>query len=81
MVKSFLAGLEVEWKESTRPRKRKISCVAAAVVIGFCEVLIGEEFFLASLKDMLKFWEETRLRNRKFHVGVTLQERLEGETR
>ena len=38
---------------------REISCLDAAVVIGFCGGLRGEELFMMSLKGMLKFWEET----------------------
>ena len=38
-------------------RRREIYFLGAAVVIGFCESLQGEEVFLASLKGMLKLWE------------------------
>ena len=31
-----------------------------AMVVGFCGGLQEEELFLASMKGMLKFWEETR---------------------
>ena len=38
-------------------RRRDISRLDAAVVIGFYGGLRGKEVFLASLKGMLKFWE------------------------
>ena len=40
-------------------RKREVSCLEAAVLIGFCVVLKGGEVFLASMKGMPKFWEDT----------------------
>ena len=40
-------------------RRREIYFLAAAVMIGFCRVLRGENFFLASMKVMLELWEDT----------------------
>ena len=45
----------------------------AEVVIGLCGGLRGEEVFFSSLKGMLKFWEETRLRKQQPYSMVTLQ--------
>ena len=73
MVRSILAWWEVEWKESTILRKRKISCLAAAVVIVFCGILRGGEVFLTSPKGILRFWEYNTPRNGKSHVMVNLQ--------
>ena len=42
--------------------KMEISCLAAAVVIGFCRGLRGEKVLLTSLKGTIKFWEENRLK-------------------
>ena len=46
VVKALLALWEEEWEGADPPRKRKISCMAAAVVIGFCGGLRGEEVLL-----------------------------------
>ena len=56
VMKALLAGCEVEWEGEEQLSKRRISCLAAAVVIGFCGDLRGEEVLLTSLKGMLKFW-------------------------
>ena len=58
----------------------EVSCLEAAVVIGFGGVLRVEEVFLASLEGMLKFWEETRLRRKQYHVMATLKGRFKVET-
>ena len=44
--------------------RREIYFLAVAVVIGFCGGLRGEELFLASLKGILRSWEEKR--NKKY---------------
>ena len=59
---------------------REISCLDAAVVIGFCGGLRGEELFMMSLKGMLKFWEDSRKNKHLSHVMVTLKGRFKGET-
>ena len=46
VVKALLVRWEVYWKGVHQLRKRRVSCVLAAVVIGFCGGLRGEEFFL-----------------------------------
>ena len=46
VVKALVVRWEVEWKGAHQIRKRSISCVSAAVVIGFCGGLRGEEVFL-----------------------------------
>ena len=51
-----------------------------AVVIGFGGVLRIEEVLLASLEGMLKLWEEKKLSRNQYHVVVTLEGRLKGET-
>ena len=61
-------------------RKRGISSLASAVVIGFCVVLRGEEFLLTSLKGILKFWEDTRLKREISHVMITSEEWFKEET-
>ena len=50
------------------------------MVILFCGKLRGEELFITSLRVMLKFWEETRLRNEEYHIMVTLKVMFKGET-
>ena len=59
MIKDFLVGWDTYWMREGLMRKGKISCLVAAVVIVFCGGFRVEEVFLASLKEMLKFWEET----------------------
>ena len=59
---------------------RKVSCLVASVMIGFRGGLRGEEFLLASLEGMLKFWEETRIMRNQYHIMVTLRGRFKGET-
>ena len=53
--------------------------MAAAVVIGLCRGLREEEVLLTYMKDILKNWEETRLRKEKSHVMVNLKGRFKGE--
>ena len=36
MVKDILVGWYIEWKREMKIRKMEITCLAAAVVIGFC---------------------------------------------
>ena len=81
MIKYFLEGWDTDWRRRVLTRKREISCLVDGVVICFCGGLIAEEFFLMSLKGMLKFWEEKR--NKKYlpHVMVKLKGRFKGETR
>ena len=50
-------GWEVEWGGVDQLRNRRISCVEAAVGIGFCGGIRGEEVLFASMKGILKFWE------------------------
>ena len=57
-----------------------MSCLVEAVVIGFGGVLRIEEVLLASLEGMLKLWEEKKLSRNQYHVVVTLEGRLKGET-
>ena len=52
----------------------------AAVVIGLCGGLRGEEVLLSSPKGVIKFWEETRLRKGQPHIMVNIQGRFKGET-
>ena len=59
-------------------RIREISCLDAAVVIGFCVGLWVEELFMASMKGMLKFWEETRNKKDHLHIMVKLKRRYKG---
>ena len=61
-------------------RRREISCLDVAVVIGLCGGLQGEEVFLKSLKGMLKFWEETRNKKDLSHIMVTFKGRFKVET-
>ena len=49
-------------------------------MIGFYIILRGEEVFITSLRLMLKFWEETRLRKEQYHIMVTLKIMFKGET-
>ena len=51
-----------------------------AVVIGFCGGLHVEEVFITSLKEMLKFWEETRIKKDFPYIMVTLEVRFKVET-
>ena len=55
MVKVLLEGWDTEWRRKVLMSRRDISCLAAAVVIGFHGGLNGEEVFLTSLRVMLKF--------------------------
>ena len=57
-----------------------ISCLAAAVVIGFCRGLWGEEVFLTSTKGILKLSGGEQAEERKSHVMVTLKGWFKGET-
>ena len=43
------------------------------MLIGLCRGLWGEEVLLTSMKEILKNWEEKRLKNEKSHVMVTLK--------
>ena len=54
--------------------------MTAAVVIGLCRGLRGEEVLLTSMREILKNWELTRLKKEKYHVMVTFKGRLKGET-
>ena len=73
VIKAPLARWEEEWEGEDPPKKIRISYVMAEVVIGLCGGLRGEEVFFSSLKGMLKFWEETRLRKQQPYSMVTLQ--------
>ena len=53
--------------------------MAVAVVIGLCRLLLGEEVLLTSMKEILKNWEQTRLKKEKSHVMVTLKGGFKGE--
>ena len=59
---------------------REISCLATAVVIGFCGGLRGKEVFMTSLKGMLKLWEETKSKKYCPHAMVTLKGGFKRET-
>ena len=48
----------------------------AAVLIGFCGGLRGEEILLKSLTVILEFLEETRIQPNMGHVMATLQGKL-----
>ena len=48
--------------------------------IGFCAGLRGEECFLASLKGMLKLWEEIRTKKYLSHIMVKIKGWFKGET-
>ena len=80
MVKCLLGGWYTWWKRGVIIWIRNISCLASAVMIGFYIILRGEELFITSLRVMLKFWEETRLRNEEYHIMVTLKVMFKGET-
>ena len=54
--------------------------MAAAALIGLCRGLRGEEIFLTSMKEILKNWEETRLKKEISHVMVTMKGQFKGET-
>ena len=54
--------------------------MTAAVVIGLCRGLLGEEVLLTSMKEIQKKWEQTRLKKDKSHVMVTLKGGFKGET-
>ena len=54
--------------------------MAAAVLIGLCRGLWGEEVFLISMKEILKNWEETRLKKEISHVVLTMKGQFKGET-
>ena len=54
-------------------RRREISCLDDAVVIGFCVVLRGEEVFLTYLNGMIKFREEKRNKKDFPRVMMTLK--------
>ena len=54
--------------------------MTAAVLIGLCRGLRGEEVFLISMKEILKNWEETRLKKEISHVMVTSKGWFKGET-
>ena len=60
-------------------RKMEISCSVEVVVIGLCKGLWGEEFSLLSLKGMLNFWKDSRLKRERSHVMVTFKGRFKGE--
>ena len=57
IVKALLGVWNAEYRREGLRRRRGISRLAAAVVIGFCGGLKVEEFFLALLKGMLYLWE------------------------
>ena len=59
-------------------RISKISCLSADVVIGFGGSFCGDEFFLMSLKVMLKLWEDTRKKKYLSQVMVTMKGRFKG---
>ena len=78
MIKALLVGWESKWvKESgNKELRRGVPCLAVSVVIGFGGGLRGEEFFLTTLEEMLKFWECSRQRRDKSHVMITLKVRF-----
>ena len=80
MVKDMLMGWDTEWKMEGMISKGEISCLLSAVVIWFCGGFMGEELFIASLKLMLKFLEETRLKREQSHIMVTLKKLFKEET-
>ena len=80
MVKDLLEGWDAEWRSEGLIRRREISCLSAAAIIGFCGGLQREEAFMNSLKGMLKFWEETRNKKEILHIMVTLKGQLKGKT-
>ena len=73
-------GREIEGIEEMIERRREVSCLTEAVVLGFGGGLRGEDILLASLEGMLKFWEEIRLMINQYHVMVTLKGRFKVET-
>ena len=79
MVKDSLEIWEEEWKvlKKKSEHKREVSFLEAAV-IGFGGWLRGEEFFLAFLEGMLKFWEETMKIINKSHIMATLKDIFKG---
>ena len=56
MVKALLVGWDIEKKREVKIHKREVSCLAAAVVIGLCRGLRGEEFPFTSMKVILNIW-------------------------
>ena len=80
MVKALLVVWYIEWKRKIKFWKKEITCLAAAMVIGFCRGFQGEDVLLTSMKIILKNWEEARLKQIKSHVMVPLKGRFKGET-
>ena len=80
MVKDLLVVWYMEWKRKIQIWKREITCLAAAVVIGFCRGFQGEDVLLTSMKIILKNWEEKRLKQINSNVVVTLKGVFKGET-
>ena len=62
MLKAILKGWEIKWVQEavSNECRRVVSHLIAVVVIGFGGGFRGENFFIASLKRMLKFWWKTR---------------------
>ena len=75
-----MEGWGIEWRREGLIRRRDISCLTAAVVICLCGGLGGEKVFLISLKEMLKFWEETLKKKDLSQIMVTLKGRFKGDT-
>ena len=80
MVRDLLEVWDSDCSREGIIRIRGISCLADAVVIGLFGGLRGEEFFLTSLKGMLKLWEETIKKKYLSHIMVTLKGQFKGET-
>ena len=57
MVKALLEVWEVDYTREGLMKRGEIYCLAADMVIGFYVGLMGEEFFLTSLKGMPQLWE------------------------
>ena len=79
-VKDLFEGWDTWWKRDVISQIITLSCLVSAVMIGFYIILRGEEVFITSLRLMLKFWEETRLRKEHYHIMVTLKIMFKGET-
>lgn len=54
--------------------------ITAAVMIGLCGGLRGENILLTYIMDMIKFLEENSIQHRMGHVVVTLQGGFKIET-
>ena len=80
IVKSLFEVWDVLYRREGLTRRRDISSLDSAMVVGFCGGLRVQEVFLASLNGILPFWQETIKKKYCSRIMVTLKGWFKGET-